>query len=117
MGQNNGIKKYALWVTVVLALLTIGGYLWAGGGKIKDLDKGQERLAEKQETQTKSVNLLKEEGCKPARENKTEIAVINEKLDTITTNQKEMREENKEGLENIMRELRRSERRRGGGSQ
>lgn len=48
---------------------------------------------------------LKSDGCKPARKNTTDIAVIQSQLTDIKTEQKEMRQESKEGFAEILKRL------------
>ena len=48
---------------------------------------------------------LKEEGCKPAQTSRTDIAVINTKLDTISAAQETKRKEDKESFKEILERL------------
>ena len=68
---------------LLLTLLTI---IWGGA-------RGYGVLSEKQATQTKETVELKDEGCKPARKNTTDVAVIKTRLDSIDASQRTMQKD------------------------
>ena len=80
--KNEGRIKWAVSVGAVLVAL---GVAWG--------------------TLTKDVNYLNTEGCKPAREHITDIALIQQSIKSIDTTQKEMREEWTTGQEAIIKAI------------
>lgn len=86
------------WVKAATLAITITALIIAGVKSYTTLSVQQEVGSQNRET-------LKTEGCLPARQNVTDIAVIKSKVEEINVTQKAMRKENKEAFREILSKL------------
>lgn len=110
MAKNN--RKIIIWVAIISLIATLGTI--SAGGFV-----GWGKIQEQQVSQDTSIENVKEEGCLPARDNKAEIKVvvsnlknIEEDIDEIALEQKEIREENKESFEKILKVMEKNDKKK-----
>lgn len=93
---KNGNKSLAKWAGIILTLILIGvGIVKTFAGMDKDIEHIEEDMV-----------TLEVEGCKPADALKFKMVVVEKDVETIQTQMKEWRTEQKEGFEAIITEIR-----------
>ncbi len=102
--KNGRIKIPTGTIVVIIVILAglIGQWYLFGD----DISENKDSIEVMDEHHFKELTEMDDEGCKPARANETNIAVINTKLDRVQVDVKEMRVEQTTRHTELMKAIR-----------